>query len=305
MLCLAAAVSAVAGCVREDRSGCPPPGPNVKIGFALFDEGLFTDEITSVTAVLFDGQGTYIPPATTLDKAALDRYAGVNLTLAAGDYRMVFWANVGNNTGFRVIDGIPVLTYRNFDGTEQQVFGNGDPVWYAPAVPATRTDAVARPLRYYEFTVPASGGYTGGGGFTETHNTVNIYIGGLPLDPGSMPTVEITNLTSALNFYGMQPLDDPLPTVTSVLRTVPVVRDNVTYALAAFDTPPLGDMEGMYIVVKDAAGNEIFRMLMADAITRSGSDPTAHEINQLLNFGDMNVSVEIWDWDNKNLGKEW
>ncbi len=305
MLCLTALAYAMMGCIREDMSGCPPAEPNVKISFTLFDEGLFTDEITSVVAVLFDGQGTYVPPATTLDKATLEQYAGIEIALAPGNYRMVFWANVGDNTEIRVIDGTPVLTYKNFDGTEQQVLGNGDPVWYAPAVSATRVDSDARPLRYYEFTVPVNGSYTDEVAFTETHNTVNIYIGGLPLDVDSMPTVEITNLASAVTFYGMQPLDDPLPTITSAVQTVAVSRDNVTYALAAFNTSPLGDMTGMYIVIKNAAGNEVFRIPLADAIVQSGTDPTSHETNLLINFGDLNVTVGIWDWDDKDLGKEW
>ncbi len=180
LLCLTALAFAVTGCIWEDRSGCPPPGPNVKVAFTLFDGGVFTDEITSVVAVLFDGQGTYISPAITLDKAALERYTGVELALAPGDYRMVFWANTGDNTEIRVVDGTPVITYKNFDGTEQQVLGNGDPVWYAPAVSESRTETDVRPLRYYEFTVPASGNYTGEVAFTEAHNAMNIYIAGLP-----------------------------------------------------------------------------------------------------------------------------
>ena len=305
LLCITALASAAAGCVGEDMSGCPPPGPNVKIAFTLLDEGSLTDEIESVIAVLFDGRGNYIPPATTLDKAALDKYAGVELKLDPGDYRMVFWANVGENTEIRVIDGTPVLTYKDFNGTSRQVLGNGDPVWYAPAVRTTRVDADARPLRYYEFTVTAGGDHTDEVAFTETHNTVNVYIGGLQLDAASMPTVEITNLTSAVDFWGMQPLDDPLPTVTSAVRTVAVVRDNVSYAMAAFELPPLGDMTGMSLVVRDATGNVIFSIALADAVTQSGADPTSHGINQLLNFGDVNVTVEVWDWDDNELDKEW
>ncbi len=305
LLCLIAPAFVVAGCIGEDLSGClpPPPEPNVKIGFTLFDQGEFTDEITSVIAVLFDGQGTYIPPARRLDEAALDRYTGVELTLDPGDYRMVFWANVGDNTEIRVVDGTPLMIYKSFDGTEQQVIGNGDPVWYAPAVAATRAE-VARPLQYYEFTVPASGNYTDQVAFIETHNSINIYLGGLPLDADLMPTVEITNLTSALTFFGMQPPDNPLPTVTSAIQTITVQRDGVSYAFAAFDIFPLGDMTGMYIVIRDGAGNEIYRIPLADAIKQSGADPGAHEINQLLNFGDLNVTVKIWDWDDNDLGKD-
>ncbi len=306
LVSLAAVIAAAGtGCVAENTDDCPPPGPNVTIGFSLFDGGIFTREIASVVAVLFDGQGAYIPPATTLDRTALERFAGVNLTLAPGDYRMVLWANVGANTDIRVVDGTPMLLYKDFDGTDRQVVSNGDPVWYAPAVGATsRVDPHARPLRYYEFTVPADGDYTGRVDFTETHNTVNIYIGGLPLDPASMPTIEITGLISAVSFWGMAPLDDPLPTVTSALQTVPVTRDNATFALASFHTFPLGDMEGMYVVVRDAAGNEILRMPLAEAIARGGVDPGSHELNPLLYFGEMNVLLGIGDWNNIELGKE-
>ena len=305
LLCLAAVASVMAGCVREDPGNCPPAEPNVKINFTLFDEGLFTNEIMSVIAVLFDGQGTYIPPAKTLDKATLDRYAGVELALAPGNYRMVFWANVGNNTEIKVVDGTPALTYKNLDGTEEQMLGNGDPVWYAPAVAATRGEGNAQPLQYYGFTVPADGDYTDEVAFTETHNSVNVYIGGLPLDADAMPTVEITNLTSAATFYGMQLLDDPLPTITSAVQTVAINMDNASYALAAFDTSPLGDMAGVHIVIKNAAGNEILRIPLTDAIAQSGADPTAHKISLLITFGEVNVTVRIWDWEDNNLDKNW
>ena len=305
LLAFAALASAVAGCIAEDYSGCPPAGPNVKISFTLFDGGRFTDEITSVTAVLFDGQGTYISPATTLDEAALNRYAGVDLTLVQGDYRMVFWANEGDNTEIRVIEGTPVLTYKDFDETENRVLGNGDPVWYAPAVRATRAVGDFRPIRYYGFTVPARGNHTDRVVFTQAHNSLNIYIGGLPTDAASMPTVEITNLTSAVTFFGMQPLDDPLPTITAAVKTSAVTVDDVPYAMATLVTFPLGDMAGMYLVIKNAAGGEIFRIPLADAISQSGADPTAHEISLLLTFGDVNVGVEIWDWDDNDLGKNW
>ncbi len=305
LLCLTALASAMAGCVGEDMSGCQTAKPNVKIDFSLFDGGLFTDEITSVAAVLFDGGGTYIPPATTLAKADLERYTGVELTLAPGDYRMVFWANVGDNTEGRVIDGTPVVTYKDFNGAGQQVLGNGDPAWYAPAVAAARAGRIARPLPYYEFSVPADGDYTGAVAFAEAHNAMNIIIEGLPQNAASMPTVEITNLAPAVTFFGMQPLDDPLPTVTSAVKTDPVQVDGVPYAMAAFDTFPLGDMAGMYLVVRNAAGSEIFRIALADAIEQSGADPTAHEINLRLVFGEMNVTVEIWDWSGHDLGKGW
>ncbi len=305
MLCLATLAPAMTGCVREDLSDCPPLGSNVRIAFSLFDEGVFTDEITSVTAVLFDGQGRHIPPATTLGKADLKQYAGMELALAPGDYRMVFWANVDDNMEIRDVDGILVVAYKNLDETGQQVLGNGDPVWYAPAVAATRAEGNARPLRYYHFTVPARGDYTGEVAFTKAHNSVNVCIGGLPTDDASMPIVEITNLASAVTFFGMQPLDNPLPTITSAMQTVAIQMDNTPYALATFNTFSLGNMAEMYIVVKNAAGIEIFRIPLADAIVQSGADPTAHDTNLLLTFSELNVTVGIWDWENNDLDKDW
>lgn len=309
--CLAALVLAAAGCIREDLSNCPPPGPNVKIDFTLFDpQSLFTDEIESVIAVLFDQQGTYIPPATTLDKAALDRYPGVEMALDPGGYRMVFWANVGNNTEIKVVDGVPVITYKNLDGTVEQVLGNGDPVWYAPAVPAstTRVDTNAQPLEHYEFTVTAGDDYTDQVAFTQTHNSVNVYVHGLPLDAASMPTVEITGLACAADFYGMAPLEEPLPCVTSAVQTVITQKDDVDYALAAFETSPLGGKTGMDLVIKDAAGSEIFRTSLTDAIAQSGVDPDAHELNILVDFTDygsaeLDFTVVISEWEDDNLVK--
>ncbi len=316
-MCLVVPVLLAAGCIGEDRSDCPPPQMppevppienNVKIDFTLFDgEGPFTDEITSVIAVLFDDQGTYIPPAITLDKAMLDRYPGLEMTLAPGEYRMVFWANVGENTEIRVVDGTPVIIYKNADGSQEQVLGNGDPVWYAPAVAAARVDANAQPLDHHDFTVTADGNFTDQVAFTQTHHSVNVYIDGLPLDAASMPTVEITGLACAAEFYGMAPLDEPLPCITSSVRTTIAQKDDKSYALAAFETSPLGAMEDMQLVVVDAVGDEIYRVPLADAITQSGADPVAHETNLLLTFstdnGNLTLTVEITEWDDEGAGK--
>ncbi len=305
VLCLAALASITAGCIKEELKECPPAASNVKIDFTLFDEqSLFADEIASVIAVLFDEQGTYIPPAMTLDKNTLDQYAGVELALAPGDYRMVFWANVGTNTEIQVVDGVPMITYKDIDGTQEQVLSNGDPVWYAPAVATTRVDVNAQPLEHYAFTVPADGNFTDRVAFTQTHNSVNVYIQGVPLNPVSMPTVEITGLACAAKFYGMAPLDEPLPCVTSSIQTVMAQKDNKSYALAGFETSPLGDMASMYLVVKNAAGDEIYRVLLSDAIAQSGADPTAHEINLLLTFndnGDFDFTVKISEWEHDDL----
>ncbi len=313
LACFAVLTPLVYGCIKEDLKDCPPPTAvnNVKIDFALFNpQDLFTDEISSVIAVLFDGQGTYIPPTKTLDKAALDQYPGIEMALAPGDYRMVFWANVGTNTQIKVgDDGIPIITYTAADGTNQQVIGNGDPVWYAPAVAASRVDQNAQPLENYQFAVPADGNYTDQVSFTETHNSVNVYLHGLPLDPTQMPFVEITNLAAAATFYGMDALADPLPPVTSSLQTVVIEQDDEPYALAAFETSPLGGKTGMDLVIKDAQGNEIYRTSLTDAITQSGVDPNSHELNILVDFsyyGDpvLDMVVKISAWDGSGLGKD-
>lgn len=313
-MCLAAVTAAAAGCVAEDTDGCPPAGPNVEIRFSLLGGGVFSHEIGSVVAVLFDGQGNHVPPATTLDADALESFRGVRLTLPAGDYRMVLWANVGDNTEIGAVDGEPAVVYNDFDGTKRLVAGNGDAVWYAPAVrkeeparaaEATRVDPDARPLRWYGFTVTEEEGHTGEVAFTEAHNTVNIYIGGFAFDPGPMPTVEITGLVPGVGFWGMQPLGQPLPAVSSAVRAVAVERDDRTFALASFHTFPLGDMAGMWIVVRDAAGDELLRMPLADVVALGGIDPGAHELNPFLYFGELNVGVKIGDWNRIDLGKEW
>jgi hypothetical protein len=301
-------MSIMAGCIREDLSDCPPVRSenNVKIDFRLFDGGVFTNNVSSVIAVVFDSAGRYIPPAIMLDQTTLFQYAGVELALAPGDYRMVFWANVGDNTEIKVVNGVPIITYKNVTG-ENEVLGNGDPVWYAPAIAATRAGEVPQPLEYYSFTVPEEGDFTDVVSFTETHNSVNIYIKGLPLDSAALPTVELTNLASAAEFYGMDPLTDPMPTVTSAVQTVVTEKESVFYALAAFDTSPLGDMEGIDIVVKNAAGDENYRVALINAIAESNANPGDHEIELILNFidGIINGAVVITDWKEEELGKEY
>ncbi len=177
ILSLAVLLLIMSGCLRDKLTECSPiePNNNVKIDFTLFGGGVFTDDVTSVIAVLFDDEGTYIPPAITINKDSLEQYAGMEMALDPGDYRMVFWANIGENTEVKVVDDIPIIIYKNADRTSRRVVGNGDPVWYAPAVESVRVSEIPQPLEYHSFTVPVEGEYTDEVAFAKTHSLVDIY----------------------------------------------------------------------------------------------------------------------------------
>lgn len=298
MTALLLALYSLTGCHREDYSFCPPEviEDNVRLEFRLVSGEVFKDKVTTVRVDIYDGSGAFLK-TEQIGQAAISEYAGMVVTLDPGDYRMVFWANTGGNT---TVSGTDRVTYAQISGTTPPATGNGDRVWYAP-YGATRADA---PLEYYTLTVPDGGDYSDVVYFTHAHRSLEIYIKGLSQDPASQPTVEVTGLPAGLGYFGMTPLTSAPTTVTASQGTSLTTEDNTVYSAATFDTFLFDDMTGIDIVIRDAGGNELYRIPLADAVEESSADPTKIIIRLVFTFINGRVEVTLPGWSSGETGIE-
>jgi hypothetical protein len=252
-----------------------------------------------VDAYIYDAAGNYLQ-TEHLDKSDLEIYQGMTLRLDPGDYRMVFWANVGANTvvsGYEDASGY--VGYSNGSYNSQGIVtANADRVWYAPSI-SQRSEGKGVPQDYYSLTVPEQGVFSDVVLFTYAYRSIEIFVEGLT----ALPTLYVEGLPESLGFTAMATRTG---TVTASHRTEPVEQSGVEYAVSTFDSFYFEDTAegGMEIVIRNTAGTELCRMSLVDAIAQSGADPTARDISLLFRFLSGNVTVTMPGWSNTNPGFE-
>jgi hypothetical protein len=288
------------GCFKQDYSICPPDDFNVRIDLGLTSNEDFARNVASVDAYIYDAVGNYIY-TEHLDKHELDNYQGMELRLDPGEYRMVFWANMGTNTvanGYEGDSGYVSYTDNSYNSAGV-VTTNADHLWYAPYI-IQRSDDRGSPQDYYSLIVPAQGVYSDVVLFGYAYRSLEIYVEGLT----ALPTLYVEGLPERLGFNAMKEM--PNQTVTVSHETESVEQNGVEYAITTFDSFYFEDVteSGTEIVIRNADGTELSRMTLADAIAESGADPTARTIPLLFKFLSGNVSVTMPGWNSTKPGFE-
>jgi hypothetical protein len=292
------------GCFKGEDGYCPPdvggrgPGTendyNVRLAFSLFDGEAFRNSVTNVDAVLFDGGGNYLR-SEQITSEELAEYEGLTLELAPGDYRMVFWANVGGNTKYEVVGDEAYITYSNIGAFDMT--GNGGKLFYAPYGVPSRVGE--QPLNYYAFTVPASGElYNDQVQFINAYRSLDLFIRNPEGNPDDIYSVEITGLPAQLTFFGMNTTDK---TVTSSITTTTVVNEEGEFQSASFAANPFTDMDGMDITIRNSGGEVIYEGPLADVIDESGENPGNIDIDLLFDFKDVGVVITVPGWESEDI----
>jgi hypothetical protein len=288
------------GCFKQDYSMCPPDY-NVRLDLGLAGNDDFAENVVSVDAYIYDVAGNYLY-TEHLDKSELNDYRGLQLWLAPGDYRMVFWANIGTNTVVR--GDVGDAGYVGYSDSSYNaggfVIADADRLWYAPCVDQ-RGDDRGIPQDYYSLRVPAEGVYSDTVLFGYAYRSIEIYVEGLT----ALPTLYIEGAPERVGFMGMKDL--PTRTVTVSHETESVEQSGVEYATATFDTFYFEDTaeSGMEIVILNTAGTELCRTSLADAIAQSGADSTARTIRLLFKFLSGNITITMPGWNSTTPGFEW
>jgi hypothetical protein len=286
------------GCFKQDYSICPPES-NVKLDFRLTGEEDFRANVASVNAYIYDATGNYVG-TEQLDKGDLDNHQGMTVLLDPGKYRMVFWANMGTNTLANRYESVAgdirysAICYNDLG----IVTSDADRLWYGPCT-GQRSEIRGIPQEYYTLTVPEEGSCSDVVWFTYAYRSLEIYVKGIE----TLPTLDIEELPEELGFLGMSVEEQ---TVTASHGTAWVEEGGTDYAATTFDTLFFEDTaEGdIAIVIRNAAGAELYRTSLADAIVQSGADPSGRVIQLVFTFLHGNVSVTIPSWNSTNPGFE-
>jgi hypothetical protein len=310
---------------------------NIILDFRLLNEDgeeLFMENITSTrTAIYDDGTGMLVEEVFTT-AADHELRQGITLTLSPGVYRVLSWANMGENTSTAgdhtalYLDNYPdiypdypdgpIVTYTGA-GDNDYMVGNGDRLFYAPSsvVPTRRGNLP--PTRQGNsdgeyIMVVDEGGYEGILDFRHAHRTIEVYVKGFRAEGDVFnPTVRISGLPGGLTYLGMGRLTD-YPTATSTLRSEPVTIEDEegVFALAAFDTFlfRMNEEEEMVLDIIDPVNeNQVYSATLWDLLTEAGEDPTADDpdkfepIRVLIEFLSLDeVEVKIPGWNTGDVG---
>lgn len=219
------------GCFSEDYSFCPPDESAVTIHFRLPDPvtrsgDTFADEITTVTTAIYDEQGDLAKAITTYEYDH-EEFQGLQLTLPAGTYRLVSWANSTSATQINDLNThYDVPTWLDYSRVNTgRLVDQCDPLFYAPD--NNRGE--------YEFFVDPEDGHEGILYFRHAQRRVLVYVKGfehVSSNNSSNPIVRLTGLPAGLEFLGMSSIDEA--PVNTQAQSKPVSVKNVAMALSTF-----------------------------------------------------------------------
>ncbi len=306
-LCLALTLG---GCnmVNDDISKCVWDENATLTFHYLADDGtdLFPANISSVDAFIFDVQNVLVA-YRHFDQAALDDFRGWKLTLPAGDYRALCWADIDDNSCFSSFTpGVTTLEQCTVQ-IDAAATATGDHVFYAPkkAHPQSRaaasygfagTRAPGDAIDYseYSFSIPAWKSVVKQMHFTRAHRTLNVYVQGFS-DGGQPPIIEVSNLWGQYDFM-YNTLDSKF-NFTQAAHTVTTVDGPMTLSTFYFAFGEV--LDDMVITIRKPSDNSIvYTVSLRDFLD---DNPTAdkNDIDLVIRFFDMGVDVIMPDWNER------
>lgn len=262
------------GCMGEDMDDCPPIiANNLSIAFVYpGDDGkdIFGEKITNADLFIFDEAGCCVS-SHCIDESSLSVFAGAQLSLKPGTYRIVCWGNAADRSEFLGTDGGNLFGgafLRNSTTDANLVAVNGDRHYYAPHTLATHMPYSGQPLpQGFTVTVPEQGAKTVSIDFTRAHIRVVAYIKGFedrsPQGEALTPLVELTNIPSRYDF-DMQTCGDMI-TYRDVSTLVTIEGEQM--AMMDFTTPVFDEETPMQIVIKKQSdGSTVTTVSLKDFI---------------------------------------
>lgn len=138
------AAACLSGCIWEDRSDC---ACDVILAFRYYGDGdtdIFRDKIGKVNLYVYSADGHSLEGEYSFDAAALAESQGTHLQLRPGDYRIVCWGNVLENTRVHTVYDEAKVAEPGFFG-QGQSFSGTDDLYFSSieiTVPETLADVV-------------------------------------------------------------------------------------------------------------------------------------------------------------------
>lgn len=296
-------------CIGEDMDGCVETETNnLTLKFCYTDgDGwdVFSDKINKVDVFVFDQAGSFVC-TESVDKTSLSIFAGIQMGLSSGTYRIVCWANSFDNTTFNLFDnnisfGDAFIHNSLWDGDALLV--NGDPLYYGQPI----QDELSSTQELI-VTVPEKGEITATIPFCPAHITIEVFVSGLEdlsIDGELLgPTIELAEIFTHYNFE-MQTLDVTIP-----------YRDLSTYynideqliATSCFYTPLFKEDTSIEIIIKKTSDQAIVtafslaNFMAENNITISPIGETVIPI--LIEYKQASVEIKLPTWDKNPIKPE-
>lgn len=287
----AALLPLLAGCsINEDVDSCPY---NALLSFRYDGDvsyDIFDEKIDEVVFYVFGSDG-HLVLKRIIPKTELDILQGANLKLGRGDYHIVCWGNVSEQSRF-VSDSLhgearlhPAAVAMRSGGTT-----SGDRV-------QTNDDLY---FSSYDLHLPKHDIVAGELPFTNAHVNLKIYSKGAGF-PTSLPTFEVRNLPAAYDFE-MKPVGESISYVPAVhydrekeaavaeLRTLRFPDDNDV----EIDVRAPGDPSQIIYTVK------LKEFMAQNDIHTDGVEEVTIEV--LVEFNDLNIWITVPDWESEIIG---
>lgn len=288
---------ALAGCfgVGDDISGCVWDENNVTITFHCTDGAgadVFPRDIASVDAFIFDEQDL-LTAHRRFDAAALGEFRGWKLSLPAGEYSVLCWANVESNSYFSAIE--PDLTAMGECRVEidSAATETGDAVFYAPRKRHPHAEALtgAAATADYSLAVPAAGPASKEMHFTRAYRALNVYVTGFS-DGGQRPVIEAANLWRGYDF-----MYNTLDGRVSFAQTAHMAEITGIQADLASFRHAFGEiMNDMLVTIRKSSDNSVVWTVDLREFIDENPAALKNDIDLLIEFGDLGVTVGIPGW---------
>lgn len=295
ILCtLLGAAAMSGGCIGEDMSGCPPE-MNIRLTFSYRgdtdDPTMFRKMIDRVSLYVFDRESGRHILTKTIEKNDLQRFEGTRLYLPEGSYRIVSWANAGDDTEILVSGTLAECRVHAPAYTSQEHIATNDHLYYGEldlTVPA----AVVRRR------VNSAAETTGDIPHRSAHINVEVYTKnfGYKDRPATWPVVEMSGLMPQydMEMNAVQPFD-------AVYYPKVVWDSERDVAAARFAVLRFPDENGISVSIGEPAPGVPAKVAvnleryMADN-NISVDDKNEVTLRLLFEFTDLGAAVMVPDW---------
>lgn len=286
------------GCIKEYLEKCPVTADNVRLGFVYTGDGaddIFLDVMNGVSVYVYDPEGRKVSEKT-LDRQALERERGVSLTLEEGEYRVVCWGNVSDNSQVAGAEDYATAVVHHPLYASGGRIPTNDHLYYAA---------------YETLAVPAGGGTAAETlEFRSAHIDLEIYVKGENVGRQSIPVVEVTNLYPEYDF-SMNPTMQRLASGYNTATYYPVCSydDGKGCASAILSVMRFASDDPVEIVLReDVEGEPIHVLAVEDFISSSGirvEDLQECRLPVQITFNrDLSVDITIPEWETPDVKPE-
>lgn len=289
LLSILLVVLTMSGCIKDDQNDCPPAF-NALLSFKYAgdndDAGMFAKMIDGVNLYVFDKSGQFVTKQE-IDKSALITLQGTQLNLTPGEYIIVCWGNVFENTKVSDFDvfNSGVVNHPNYN-IEGKSIPTNDHLYYGK----------------YEVTVPQSGVVSGEILFKGAHINMEIFVQGLGIS-GQKETYPIIEVRNLMPQYGFD-MENRQPLQTTYLPEI-FYDEKLMASTVYFQVLRFADDNPIIIDIKDSATKEIKASInLKDFILKEGiilKNKNEVTISILIEFADLGIKITVPNWDDTDI----